>query len=90
VHIHHGRVLICVRQVPAKVLDHMSFGLTLHVSSYKRGEVEVRLSVKVELVFQHGVHGIAGSSLLRDLESGELGLGIVATAVGSEVGYGTA
>jgi hypothetical protein len=74
----------------AQVLDHKSFGLAFHVGSYERGQVQVRTPIEVELVLEHGMHGICGSTLARDGEFRQLNLCIVATAVWGQVGDGTA
>ncbi len=77
------RLTICVGHVLGKVLHHESLGLAFHVCSNKAGKVEIGSSIKVELVLQHLMYSIGGSTLLGDSELGDLLLAGIAGRVGS-------
>ena len=49
-------------------------------------QVEVRLAIQVELIFQHLSHGFRGSSLLGNFEFGDLLLCGVSRTIGSALG----
>lgn len=79
------RILVCVRHILAEILYHQLFGLSLHICANKAGEVEVRSSIEVELVLDHLMHRVCGSTVLRDPKLWNFLPGIVARAVRSDM-----
>ena len=80
-HVHHRGILVCIAHVLGQVLNHQLLGLFLHVGAHKGGQVEIGLSIQVELVLEHLVHAIGGGAILRDYVFADLGLRGIARRV---------
>ena len=64
--------------MPTKLFHLVSLFLCIERGGDVPGEVQVGATVQVELVFEHLVHGVCGSSIVWDLELGDLLLACVA------------
>ena len=86
---YQGRILVCITHIFRQILYHKGFCFALHVGADEASQVQIGPAIQVQLVLEHLMDSICGSSLLWDLEFGDLLLAGIAGRVGCHAGNST-